>query len=151
MIIEGTFEVADRWRDTFYAFERAARRQFEPVEPEPIGLHNCQRVIERAFELYGWPSLPVHLRDGVPGQNVGTCCMCLDFFLIRLPPCRQRPWVALHEAAHAMTWGSFGSHNPLFTQLTIGLWSELGGWPRHELHMLAAEHNVALLVEEDVA
>lgn len=143
-----TAGVPDAYTERFYAFERAARARFEPRRPPMLGLNTCARIVEQAF---AWcdarPALPVIYSSG-PGLKTGRCSCDGRFITIALPTMRRRPWCALHEATHALDIG--GEHGPAFAQLCIDLWVAVARWPREELLMLAASHQVSLLYEEVV-
>lgn len=137
--------MSDPWQEPFYAFERMARAEFEPRRPQRLGLNTCARLVDRVFMHFGRPYAPVRFSGG-PGLQTGQIRFMPDELIIALPPCRRRPWAALHEAAHALT--PEDDHGPVFASLCIKLWTAFAGWPYRRLVTLADNCHVALLEEE---
>ena len=138
-------EMQDVNTERFYAFERAARAMFEPSDPQDLELGACIDLIQRVFTATRHPQHPVAY-SGSHWENVAERASCtltdLDgpMFVIGLPPKRRRPWAALHEAAHALTWHD--GHGPLFAMTCIELWVMFGRWNRDALTDLAQEFGV---------
>lgn len=138
--------------ERFYAFERAARAQFEPEMPQDLPREQLAATIMAAFDRFGYPSGNVHLICGetiVAGVafTTGKTIFAHPNYLIILPPTRQRVWCALHEAAHVLHPGI--NHGPAFATTCIRLWVELGGWPSDVLWRLGEEHDVRQLYETE--
>ena len=131
--------LADPWAEVFYAFERAARARYEPAAPVDLTLRECVGVIDAAFAQAARGRPRYILSNGV-GRVTGACTAYGTYFEIALPPARRRPWCALHEAAHVLTWGA--GHGPLFARQVMALWDAIGGWPAPELVVLAEQHGV---------
>lgn len=128
-------------REAFYRFERMARAEFEPAKPDDRPIEELRTLILQAFDIWGVPDYPVVVID-VPGTDAGKCIFDGETITIWLPPTRQRPWCALHEAAHAMTMDDAG-HGPAFATCCVTMWSELMDWPREQMIAMMDEAGVA--------
>ena len=133
---------------TFYAFERAARKAFEPANPQDLTIDACIELADAAFHhlqcAAPWPvAVRPRLFDGVEAAFctlVETQVEGDAFFLIGLPPGRRRPWVVLHEVAHTLHWED--GHGPHFAWTCIQLWIHVGGWDGTALMTLAREYRI---------
>lgn len=123
-------------RERFYAFERECRARFESSPPLDLDVGYLRDIVLTALDAEGWSLYPVMV-VGIEQQCRGWCAFDGETFTIALPPGYRRTWVALHEAAHVLTWGH--GHGPTFATCVLRLWRAFGDWPSAEVDRLAWE------------
>lgn len=127
----------DRQRTRFYRFEKQAAREFDDYPYLKLPLAECEEVLKVALN-----QLPYEIRDG-RGRRTAAHWFTDGIHVIYLPRFSRRPWIVLHEAAHALTNGS-EPHGPIFAATAINLWSRLLSWPQNRLLDLARVHKVTV-------
>ncbi len=138
------FGWSDCWKENFYTFELAMRARYEPDVPVDMTLRECSELIQGVVKHRA--TVPVYVCNGT--GKTGTCTYYGLYFVVALPCARRRPWCALHEAAHVLTWGD--GHGPTFARLVIDLWSAHGGWPLGAMEDAANNMGVPLADEVPV-
>lgn len=142
--------------ERFYAFEREARRRYEPDNPVDLSIDELAEIGELALAAFGVNRF-VMFADRHPfGRLAGSTSAFQSqdtdgsvglVYVIGLPRGRRRPWCVLHETAHVIAHvlsGVDSGHGGAFPKTCLALWRDFGGWPNNELVELALAHGVVI-------